>query len=494
MWKLIQSFWIKHHDSKLLNNLTHGRNAGILGGALSSITLYFTFFYSNIEKTFAGWGNADMIAIILASIFTIIIAGLVDASNADNLPEAFDLILGRRAKTTPSGSKLVNKIKSGWRSTTFSILVFLLSVGCLAFSAVIDWYGRGETAKTIVKEPEKQDEIAVKDSLNQLRKAAIAPYEADIEAIEKEIKKAEREAEKIHTASLAVIKAGEDKWDYHKKLIQKEKNKATKKLKEQLLQLREDKAKVYAQETESINTTLSSIQQDNQLKMNNYLESLSFTEKASGGAGIFFGVMAFVCQLLLSLRNTAEQNVPEYEEQHSKPLSKPVSTSATTVVNLATGLSTDSTTVAPEPGKYPHMQPVKHDNERIVENLLRNVSALSSRVEELQNRPVEVVERVVERIIEKQPENVEKTPKPLSDNGDRKTVVERVVDQSVEIVGVDTKNLRDATMKQWERSFTSKTEQAREENKRKANEGIKKLTELGFLVETNGSKLSIVSK
>lgn len=479
MIRLIKSFWKVHHpDSRLLNNLTHGRNAGLLGGALSSITLYFAFFYGNMEKTFAGWQGDWIIALVLATLGTFAIAWLVDAANADNLPEAFDLILspkqiGYARKSDENKSKLVkvaHQIGDNWRGILFSILIFLFSIGCVAFSAIIDWYGRGETAKTIVREPDKTDELAVIDSLNKVRLKVIAPIDTEIKAVQRDIRKAEKEVELRYPASVQKVKSKEDKWGWHAGYLQKEKAEATKALREQLAALRQQKSEVFDIETKTNQATIVAIQNDNQQKTENYLESLSFTEKASGGAGIFFGVMTLFCQLLLSLRNTAEQIVPEYALQHTK-----------VVENGSTAASTNQ-----KPATYPDMIPVRHDGDnRIIDHLTRQVGELSK---ELSN--------IKSNISTGFSTTVEKMPKPLSDNGDSRKVVEKPVEKissSVEVVAVDVKNLRDRTMKQWERSFTSKTAAARQENKAKAIEGIDHLKALGFSVETDGRKISITS-
>lgn len=58
-----------------------------------------------------------------------------------------------------------------------------------------------------------------------------------------------------------------------------------------------------------------------------------------------------------------------------------------------------------------------------------------------------------------------------------------IVAQQPQRILLDVSNLKKATRKQWERAYTSTTQEARDENYRKALEGQKELEKLGYLVK-----------
>lgn len=458
--------FLKEQDS--ITNLERTRNLAIIGGAISGITVIWTVLFSQFSGAFSGWQSGDVVAALIATACTALVVYVVDYGTKVDLPYAMDLLVSGRA---------FKDFRKNWRVFLFAFILLSFCFARLAFTAAIDWYGRGEMVNAVMPKPETRNVVALKDSLSKATRLAVAPVEKDIKDIKRQISTVERQVEKENPEMILRIKNKQDKWGWNATELRKRKERATKELRAQLSKKEELHTAILARETKTADEIISFEQSKNQGAINSYHETKNIVANGAGYFGVGCAATVLIVSFLLSLVNFADQDRPEYYKKHE--------IKKTAVAPVEKG--SDS---APAPS-LPHLQPIKHGgDERLVENLLHRVSSLSAELSEVKNRQPQVVEKIVEKTVEKQPESFDKSPKLLSDNKDSKSTVEN----SVEIVSVDTKNLRDATMKQWERSFTSKEEATRKTNRQKAEQGIRQLEQLGFSVQVNGTKLSITSK
>lgn len=327
MISLIKSFWQVHHQDKLLNKFTHIRNGAILGGAISSISLYFSFFYGNFSKTFQGYtinlsgSTLDLgfgISMFTAIGFTCLISWIVDASQMEILPNAFDLLLGKKDFGKDYEALTLNdKIKRTWRSYMFIFGVFTYGVGCTVLSGVIDWYGRGQTATLLVKEPTLRDEAALRDSLNRMTQKSIYPIQKELDKLIAEKKAIEKRIELENPDMISVIKKKKDRWGWYATELNKKKEKAVKHISEQIAAQRQLLQERMSAENKNNDIILTGVNSANTMASNSYLSRLDFTEKFSGGIGAFCMLIILFSSLMLSLQNEASQFVPTYQVTHN---------------------------------------------------------------------------------------------------------------------------------------------------------------------------------
>lgn len=475
MWK-----FLKETDS--ITNLERTRNLAIIGGAISGITVIWTVLYAQFSGALVGWSVGTFIAGTLATVLTALVVFVVDYGTKVDLPYALDLLFSGRA---------FQDVGKNWRVLLFAIILLSFNFARLGFTAAIDWYGRGDMISVVMQKPVESDIVAIKDSLSKATVATVATVEKDLRQLHRQLSQAERQVEKENPALLKNIMGKQDKWGWNARELRKRKDKATANIRKQIATKDALLMDRLSKESSTTDLIVASQQKKNEREQAEYREKKHRLSMGVGYFGVGCSLATLIISILLSLINSANQDNPYYHKKHEAK--KVVGNPATTAADNTAAPAIVSTTAAPSLQAVP-IRNDNRDSDEVLKKLIvaqaEKLSDLSIQILEIKNRPVEVVERVVEKPSTIPVQNVEKVSKPLSDNGSTKATVA----DSVEVVAVDTKNLRDATMKQWERSFTSKEEKTRLENKAKAEQGIKRLRELGFTVEVNGTKLSITSK
>lgn len=476
--------WFEETDS--ITNLERTRNLAIIGGAISGITVIWTVLFAQFSGGLEGYSAGKLLAGFLATGLTLLVVYVIDYGTKVDLPYALDLLFSGRA---------FRDLKHNWRVLLFALILLSFNFIRLGFTAAIDWYGRGDMISVVMHKPLSRNVVALKDSLSKATVATVAGLASDIKELKRQLRQVERQVATENPELAKNIRDKKDKWGWNAGELRRRKDKATKPIHAKIAAKEALYAERLAAEGKVADALTLSALSDNEAAQAEYNDK---HHRLSFGVGVFgagCSGIVLVVSIMLALINSANQDNPYYHKKHEAK-KQTVESSATIVESPATTPATVAATVAPNLQTVPIRNENRDDEalKRLIVMQAEKLSTLSAQVLDLKNRPVETVERVVERIVEKPATVVEKTPEPLSDNGStKKTTVEKI-EQSIEVVQVDTKNLRDATIKQWQRSFISKDEKTREENRQKAEKGIKRLEELGFNVVPDGMKLSITSK
>lgn len=304
MIKQITNFF-KDQDS--ISNLETTRNLLIIGGAVSGVTVIFGSLFAQFAGAFEGYAAGNAIAAIISIILTALVVFVIDYGTKVDLPYALDLIL--------SGA-VFKDFKKNWRVLLFAFILFAFCIGRLAFTAAIDWYGRGEMIGAVMKKPQTKDVAALKLELSKELDGRLAKIQSEIAVLRREVKKTEQQVEKQNPAILVKIKKKEDKWGWYASDLQERKDKATATIRDEIA----EKTTLYNQILKTENKRIDEIVASEQAQNDDLLADYKNTKLTlSNGAG-FFGVGCaigvLIVSFLLSLINSAKQDRPDYYKKH----------------------------------------------------------------------------------------------------------------------------------------------------------------------------------
>lgn len=304
MIKQITNFF-KDQDS--ISNLETTRNLLIIGGAVSGVTVIFGSLFAQFAGAFEGYAAGNAIAAIISIILTALVVFVIDYGTKVDLPYALDLIL--------SGA-VFKDWKKNWRVLLFAFILFAFCLGRLAFTAAIDWYGRGEMVGAVMKKPETKDVAALKLELSNELHGRLAGIQSEIKTLRREVIARERQVEKQNPEMVRKIKSKEDKWGWHANTLQKRKDSATASIRQQIKAKETLYNQILATENKRIDEIVASEQAQNADLIADYKNTKMTLSNGAGFFGVGCAVGVLIVSFLLSLINSAEQDNPDYYKKH----------------------------------------------------------------------------------------------------------------------------------------------------------------------------------
>lgn len=304
MIKQITNFF-KDQDS--ISNLETTRNLLILGGAVSGVTVIFGSLFAQFSGALEGYAAGNAIAAIISIIITALVVFVIDYGTKVDLPYALDLIL--------SGA-VFKDWKKNWRVLLFAFILFAFCLGRLAFTAAIDWYGRGEMVGAVMKKPETKDVASLKLELSQELDGRLTAIQSEIKTLRREVKATERQVEKQNPAIINKINKKEDKWGWYARTLQERKDKETEPLRQQIAAKETLYNQILATENKRIDEIVAGVQDQNTQLLTDYKNTKLTLSNGAGFFGVGCAIGVLIVSFLLSLINSAKQDTPDYYKKH----------------------------------------------------------------------------------------------------------------------------------------------------------------------------------
>ena len=399
-----------------------------VASASGALTGAFVIWSITYGKLLSAFGSA-IPAFVVSAIVCVVVLFVIDYGLRTFFPALLE-----------SGDALKG---NGWRGPVFMLLMLCVVGFQVVSTTSLSWNSATDVVDAVYEEPETVDAAGTYATLTGAQAAKVAQLEKRAKEIESSIKAEEKKVDAANPKLKQMIKEGNG-WAPGE--LAKRKSKATRSMREELTQTHKLTTQVLSEDQKMIETVVAQQTQLNTSRINRYEETRSRNTNYVGYFGVSCTILFLLLSVLLHVWPDGKETAPRYDASRMPG-----------VIPVSDMRGGDPTTA--------------------------HLATVLSRLERKMSEPVESPHTVT---------HTTDTGAHTVEWKEPKYVVPQDTQHTHSTTLLDVENLKKATREQWMRAQTSKAQETRNENKMKADAGMKELKKLGYTIEAEeGKRLKI---